>query len=381
MHGTIEPAYEVETRPFAELASIAPQWRTLAERALSPNVFYEPAFALAAQPALAPEAGADLVWSRGATARLVGLFPTRIERHRYGLPWPLPVGWIHPYAPLGVPLVDRDVAEAAIAAWLDYRARRKLRIALLPMFPQSGPLAAALAAALARRGGASIAFAPHERALLAPIGDRADYIERSLPRKKLKELGRVLRRLGEEGVVATDVSRDPAAIASALADFLSLEAAGWKGRAGTAARQAPAIRAFMESAARSLAREGKAEIVRLLLDGRAIAAVIVLRSRDTAWCWKIAYDESHARASPGVQLILHVTRALLADPGIACADSCATPDHPMIDHIWRERLALADRLVRVGPHGGAAFALTRALETARRRSIAAAKTTRDRLGR
>ena len=38
---------------------------------------------------------------------------------------------------------------------------------------------------------------------------------------------------------------------------------------------------------------------------------------------------------------------------IARVDSCATADHPMIDHIWRERLALADLLVRVGPDGGA----------------------------
>jgi hypothetical protein len=50
VHGTIESTLEVEWRPLAELASIAPEWRALAARALMPNVFYEPAFALAAQP-------------------------------------------------------------------------------------------------------------------------------------------------------------------------------------------------------------------------------------------------------------------------------------------------------------------------------------------
>ena len=49
---------------------------------------------------------------------------------------------------------------------------------------------------------------------------------------------------------------------------------------------------------------------------------------------------SLSRASPGVQLLLDVTQTLLADAGIARANSCATPDHPMIDHVWRERLAL-----------------------------------------
>jgi hypothetical protein len=53
----------------------------------------------------------------------------------------------------------------------------------------------------------------------------------------------------------------------------------------------------------------------------------------------------------------------------------------MVDHIWRERLPLAHRLVRLGPHGQAAFAFTRALEAARTGAIAAAKHARGRLRR
>jgi CelD/BcsL family acetyltransferase involved in cellulose biosynthesis len=381
VHGTIESTLEVEWRPLADLASIAAEWRALAAHALVPNVFYEPAFALAAQPVFGRDVGATLVWSRGANRRLLGLFPARTERHRYGLRWPIVVGWINPYAPLGLPLVDREAAEPVLDAWLAYIASHRPRLLLLPMFQQQGELASAFEAALARCGGTSVAFAPHERALLAPAGDRAEYVERALPHKKLKELGRQLRRLGDDGAVAWDIARDPAAISAALADFLGLEEAGWKGRASTAAASSPSIRAFLEEAVSALAREGKAEITRLLLAGRAIAALIVLRSGDTAWCWKIAYDEHHARASPGVQLMLQATKALLAEPGLARVDSCAAPDHPMIDHIWRERLPLAHRLVQPGPRGQAAFAFTRALEAARTGAIAAAKHARDRLRR
>jgi hypothetical protein len=53
----------------------------------------------------------------------------------------------------------------------------------------------------------------------------------------------------------------------------------------------------------------------------------------------------------------------------------------MIDHIWRERLPLADRLVQPGPRGQAGFAFTRALEAARTGAIAAAKHARTRLRR
>jgi hypothetical protein len=117
--------------------------------------------------------------------------------------------------------------------------------------------------------------------------------------------------------------------------------------------------------------------MRFCVDNRAIAAVVILRSGSTAWCWKIAYDESRARFSPGVQVILDTTQMLLADAGIGCVDSCATPDHPMIDHIWRERLMLADHLIGIEPGGGLRFQVPCGLEGLRRRAIGAAKAVRD----
>jgi hypothetical protein len=72
-----------------------------------------------------------------------------------------------------------------------------------------------------------------------------------------------------------------------------------------------------------------------------------------------------------------MTQALLDDPMIARADSCAPADHPMIDHIWRERLALSDRLVRLTPGPSARFAIAAWLEAPRRRAIALAKALRD----
>jgi hypothetical protein len=114
-----------------------------------------------------------------------------------------------------------------------------------------------------------------------------------------------------------------------------------------------------------------------MADGRPIATLVTLQSGTTAWCWKIAYDETFARFSPGVQLLLDATQALLDDRNVARADSCATAGHPMIEHVWRERLALADRLVRVGPQHGLAFGLACPLERARRAVIAGLKPVRN----
>jgi hypothetical protein len=105
---------------------------------------------------------------------------------------------------------------------------------------------------------------------------------------------------------------------------------------------------------------------------------VMLASGDTAWCWKIAYNEGVSRASPGVQLVLDLTESLLAEPAPARVDSCATADHPMIDHIWRERLSLGDRLIALRP-SLVPFGLTRGIETLRREAIKAAKTLRNRI--
>ena len=68
MHGTIDSLFRVEWRPLADLDAIATEWRDLAGRALEPNVFYEPSFALAAGPVFGRDSGAGLVWSRAALA-------------------------------------------------------------------------------------------------------------------------------------------------------------------------------------------------------------------------------------------------------------------------------------------------------------------------
>ena len=202
-----------------------------------------------------------------------------------------------------------------------------------------------------------------------PHDDRAGYLDHAIPHKKRKELRRLRKRLADAGTLTSTTTADPSALTAALLDFLALEASGWKGRAGTAAQRNDAVRCFVLEAVSALAAEGKASVSRLALDGRAIAAIVTLRSGDAAWCWKIAYDETFSRGSPGVQLLLDVTDDLLADTSIARADSCATADHPMIDHIWRERLALSDRLMCVAKCDPTLFSHLCRLESLRRKAI------------
>ena len=127
-----------------------------------------------------------------------------------------------------------------------------------------------------------------------------------------------------------------------------------------------------------LSAEDRVRIDRLTRGAMPLAAAITLRAGNCAWFWKIAYDEDAARASPGVQLSVDLTKHLLADETLARVDSCATADHPMIDHLWRERLALTDLLIAPGSASLMPFHVARHLETLRRAAIAAAKRMRDR---
>jgi GNAT acetyltransferase-like protein len=250
---------------------------------------------------------------------------------------------------------------------------------LLPFLPTDGPFATALDA-IVRRAQMPVAdFNLYQRAQLVPDGDRLFYVERTVGQHRHKELRRYVRRLGDIGALLFTTATEPETVAGAIEDFFKLETRGWKGKAGTAAALHDDIRNFIASAVSGLAAESKVAINRIFIDGSAIAVTIMLRSADTAWFWKIVYDEKFAQHSPGVVLAFAVTEDLVEDTTLVRADSCATADHPMIDHVWRDRLTLCDRLIAVRPQ--ASFSSVRRLEMLRNAAIAAAKAVRNQMHR
>jgi CelD/BcsL family acetyltransferase involved in cellulose biosynthesis len=376
-HATM--SFDVELRPLAELAAIAENWRLLAGRAAEQNVFYDPAFALAAAPLFGTDVRVGLIWSR-TPRQLVGLFPVRIDRRRYGVPFAVMIGWTHPYAPLGTPLVDRDMIEPVIAAWLDHIAGDAALpgLMLMPLLAQAGPFATTLADVLAGRNCQATSFDRHERALLLPGDSRADYFQRGMSGKRLRSMRRRQRKLEELGAVV-EQAKGGEAFARGLDDFFRLESTGWKGRAGTAALQNQGVRDFIQRAVTALAGDDKALIHRLRAQGKTIAATIALKSGDTAWGWKVSYDEAYADYSPGVLAVVALTEALLADPAITQADSCATATDTMTTQLWNERLVMADWLFPAAAGADFSFRLASRLEALRRTAMAAAKSARDHL--
>jgi hypothetical protein len=199
--------------------------------------------------------------------------------------------------------------------------------------------------ALGKRGFDCVVQNRHERARLNTRADADTLLLGSLGAKKMKELRRQRNRLADHGAITLTIADKPAEVSAALERFLMLEASGWKGKRGTALVQDEGDAAFIREAAAKLAARGEFEVLTLCAGHRMAASCLVVKSGRQAYFFKLAYDETESKTSPGVQITLDLTRHLCADGRIEEADSTADANHPMIDHIWRDRLALGDVFV------------------------------------
>ncbi|CCE09142.1 conserved hypothetical protein [Bradyrhizobium sp. STM 3843] len=321
-------------------------WGALCDRALEPNGYYLPDWEAAVNASARGRTGTSAlcVWNDGPPARLIGLMPVTSLWRAYKVPLPALVSG-HPYGTLCTPLVDRDLAEPAVAQLLRAARQAGARALLLRDVALEGAVMQAITSTLAREGLEPRVLQSYSRACLEATGDGDDMLRDALGPKKLKELRRQRHRLAEHGPVSFDIARTPRQVALALEAFLELEASGWKGRRGTALIQHEGDAAFIRRAAPALAANNQCEVVTLRSGDTAVASGVVLRHQSRAFFFKLGVDERYAKYSPGVQLTIALTRHLCADPAIASADSTAAPDHPMINPIWRGRLAIGDVLL------------------------------------
>jgi CelD/BcsL family acetyltransferase involved in cellulose biosynthesis len=337
---------------FVDLADIPERaWSDLADRAIEPNAFYDPAWARAvsAHGRGHAHARALLVWNGAERERLIGLLPVVSAWRALKLPVPVLVAW-GAYAPLTTPLLDREAVGEATAGLLDAARLAGAAAILFPNLAQGGPAATAIAGTLSRRAIRPHVHESHQRARLDATGDAAALLRDALGPKKLKELRRQRNRLADRGAVEFRLARSPEEIASALDTFLALEVRGWKGKRGTALCLHAGDERFIREAATALAARRGFEIATLSHGGLPVAAGLLLRHQRRAYFFKIAIDETEARNSPGVQLTLDLTRHYCEDAGIDDVDSTADADHPMIDHVWRGRQPLCHLFAPTQPN-------------------------------
>jgi CelD/BcsL family acetyltransferase involved in cellulose biosynthesis len=339
-----------ESYALTPLATVAvEQWRGLAGRAIEPNGFYLPDWALAINTYARGRTGISALgaWSEAAETgdtRLIGLMPAISLWRAYKISLPALVS-ADPYGTLCTPLLDREMADEAATRLMSQARDAGAHALILRDVALDGAVMKAFANVLARHGMGPRPLQSHVRACLDATRDADELLRDALGAKKLKELRRQRHRLAEHGEVSFTVARTPQDVAGALELFLRLEASGWKAQRGTALTQDDGDASFIRRAAVAMADNGQCEIAMLRAGDMPVAAAIVLRHQDRAFYFKLGVDQRFAKFSSGVQLTLDLTRHLCADPAIAMADSMAAADHPMINPIWRGRLAIGDVLI------------------------------------
>jgi len=375
------PEFSVAEASLDQMDAAQSEWTDLATRAIEPNAFYEPGFALAAALHFPVKTRPRFiaVWGRAASGarRMAGLFPIVTSSPFVGDGFIRL--WLHKQAALATPLVDRDDASAVIEAFLAWIEERSFSAGVVfSRMHANGRFHEALTAAASGAGRRMKILDAYDRAALLPGGDADELCARAGSRKKLGEVHRQGRRLREMGRLTFHSHETADEIRLAAEEFMALEASGWKAGRGAFLSQ-PSLTTFLRSATRLLAHQRRCKIQALRLDGRPIAMAIVLESQGRSYCWKTAFDERLRAQAPGIQLVYEQTKAHLARPDLEMADSCAIANHPMIDRLWPDRVSVCDLAVQLQTGCEKDFLASCRRDHARRQIHALAKRAANRL--
>ncbi|HEY3684829.1 MAG TPA: GNAT family N-acetyltransferase [Streptosporangiaceae bacterium] len=333
------------------------RWWALAGRAAEPNPFAGPGVVLPAAAHL-PDGGRAWLLSVERGGEMTFALPvvrTPAARLR---PFAALTAWQGYFPPLATPLLDPAYGPESWRAVRSALAGRAVWLLLDPV-TADGPVIRALLRA-GGPGAAPRVLETVERAGAFP-DDPADRDRvRSSPktRKSLEARRRKLARMAGADAVTFRVDPGEPVPDTLVEDFLKLEAAGWKGAAGTALASRPETAAFFRDVVRAQAARRGAQVVGVRCGERLVAATVNLVAGGGLFFYKIAYDEEFRTASPGRILMADNLDAFADDPSLAFADSCADPGASLSNQVLRDRRPVARVLVPAS--GGTAALVTEA---------------------
>jgi CelD/BcsL family acetyltransferase involved in cellulose biosynthesis len=272
------------------IAPLAAEWDDLADRA-GAAPFTRPGWLEAWWRAFGAELGRLEILALRRQGRLAGVLPLV---RRGGLVASATSDWMSAYDP---PAEDPQAAAALAEALFASRPRR-VEFRYLPL---EHPVRAACRAAAAA-AGYRLVDGPVERSPYVPLDGGWEAYDAGLDRKLRSELRRRRRRLEEQGTLAVDVLDGSERLDELLDEGFGLEAAAWKGEAGTAIVSDPAtLRLYREGAAWA-GRRGILRLAFLRLDGRPLAFDYCLEEAGVHYLLKIGYDPEFRRYGPGMIL-------------------------------------------------------------------------------
>jgi CelD/BcsL family acetyltransferase involved in cellulose biosynthesis len=235
------------------------------------------------------------------------------------------------HTPLFRPLArDLESLEAVVHAVLAASASE----VDAPALPADDPALAALVAESRRTGRLTLIEHQHTSPIVDLEDDFADYRRRM--KSKLGPIERKGRKLEREYGPEFRLLSPPADFESELERGFEVEAAGWKGKSGTAVLSSADTGVFYRSVARAFHAKGELALSSISLDGRVIAFSLGLLHRGRLYLLKTAYDESFGPVAPGMVLRMAIVERCF-ELGLEAHELLGD------DTAWKRRFATSGR--------------------------------------
>ena len=298
------PALRAEVLDRAGFDALADAWPGLQKRTGHEAPFYAHGFLRAWMDAFAePDAVRVVVVRDGQGLRAALPLHTRRESF-YGMPVTKLVGTANVHSARFDLLAAAEDTAAVAALWEALRGET-WDLVELPDIPPSAHgqgVARELVAAAGTQGFPTGEWESMQTPYI-PLGEPLEAVMGRLSAKFRSNLRRRRKKLTEHGEIAFERFGGGPELDAKLEEGLALEAAGWKGREGTAIASDAATRGFYLALARWAAEQGALSLFFLRSGGRAVAFHYALTHGGTCYLPKLGFDESLSQASPG-QLIL-----------------------------------------------------------------------------
>jgi CelD/BcsL family acetyltransferase involved in cellulose biosynthesis len=279
------------------------EWDELADRAQAPP-FLRPGWVGAWLRAFGDGELKTIEVRRGT--ELAAILPMLHRRNRLCAP----VNWHTPmFGPLGI---DRE-ARAEVVARAFEQSSTVVDLNFLEGDETELDSIARVAKEVGRATVArSVAHSPYIR-----LEADFDEYERSLSRNRRKSVHRHRRRLEEQGAVQFEVHDGLTGLDDLIAEVFAVEAAGWKGRKGTAMSSNPSTARFYTEVAHWAAARGWLRLALLRLDGRPIACDFAIEQGGVWYTLKAGYDEEFRSFGPGALLLFDEIAHCCELPGVS----------------------------------------------------------------
>jgi hypothetical protein len=349
VNGRIVPITDLSD---AEIGS----WRDLAERAVEPNPLFEPGCLVPAAQHLPNGPGISLVIAE-SEGRFFGCFPVYLvpANARPCAAWggirrptfTTQVVWRHRFD--GTPLLAREQApEAALTllAVLSTESRAlHAGILVLEWLDTDGPVASHVAAAASALGLPLYNYHSWSRPMVRRR-DGLTYRQIHAP-DTLKRLARKRRQLGR--TLGGEVRLvDRSADAAAVDELFAIEAAGYKGRFGIALTAFPGEPEWFREMCDRFRSEGRLVVYSLEVGDTVVAMQLMLRGGEGLFDLVMTYDETYARFSPGMQLVIDAVDHFHETTDAQWLDTCTYEGNETSLRLYPDRRTVSTVLVAVG---------------------------------